>query len=352
MRPWAAVDASRTGPVNRPTQHRWRLVPASVLAAAALAVSACADDSPTRQSERRSGTELPLIVVTTGIWADIVSNVACGGIADIETIIPVGGDPHGFEPSLRDRERMEHADLVVANGLELEERLEDTLEAVEESGTPVFKTAELMEPIPFAFESGHPDDEKEEGEDHEDREEEGHGSGGDPHVWFDPLRVSKVLPELARRLTSDVGLDADAVQACLTDYRAELAAVDAEVAELVAQLPAASRKLVTNHDALGYFADRYGFEVIGTVIPTAGTMAQTNPAQLEELAEIIEHEGVKAVFAETLHSTEDAEALASRVGDVEVATLYTGSLGPSGSGAETYVGFMRVNAELIVDVLG
>ena len=317
-----------------------------------IAAAACNSDRAGEESAPGSSTEAPLVLATTGIWADIVSNVACGGIADIETIIPVGGDPHGFEPSLRDRERMEQADLVVANGLELEERLEDTLSAVEESGTPVFEAAELMEPIPFAFESGHPGDEKEEGEDHEDSEEEGHGSGGDPHVWFDPLRVSRVLPELARRLTSDVGLDADAVQACLTAYRAELAAVDAEVAELVAQLPAASRKLVTNHDALGYFADRYGFDIVGTVIPTAGTMAQTNPAQLEELAEIIEHEGVKAVFAETPHSTGDADALASRVGDVEVVTLYTGSLGPSGSGGETYVGFMRVNAELIVDALG
>ena len=314
-----------------------------------IAATACGRDRAGEDSAPDSSIEAPLVLATTGIWADIVSNVACGGIADIETIIPVGGDPHGFEPSLRDRERLEHADLVVANGLELEGRLEDTLEAVEESGTPVFEAAELMEPIPYAFESGHHGDEEEEGE---DNEEEGHGSGRDPHVWFDPRRVSRVLPELARRLTSDVGLDADTVQACLTDYRAELAAVDAEVAELVGQLPAASRKLVTNHDALGYFADRYGFEIIGTVIPTAGTMAQTNPAQLEELAEMIEHEGVKAVFAETLHSTGDADALASRVGDVEVVTLYTGSLGPSGSGAETYVGFMRVNAELIVDALG
>ena len=336
------AKAGRT-PVR--SRRRSALATSAVLVIAAAACSGEAGEN----SAPGSSTEAPLVLATTGIWANIVSNVACGGIADIETIIPVGGDPHGFEPSLRDRERLEHADLVVANGLELEERLEDTLEAVEESGTPVFEAAELMEPIPFAFESGHHGDEEEEGE---DSEEEGHGGGGDPHVWFDPLRVSEVLPELARRLTSDVGLNADAVQACLTAYRAELAAVDAEVAELVAQLPAASRKLVTNHDALGYFADRYGFEIIGTVIPTAGTMAQTNPAQLEELAEIIEHEGVKAVFAETLHSTEDAEALASRVGDVEVINLYTGSLGPSGSGAETYVGFMRVNAELIVDALG
>jgi len=170
-------------------------------------------------------------------------------------------------------------------------------------------------------------------------------------VWFDPHRVSEALPALARVLTTDLGLDAAAVQACLETYVTELEAVDAEISSEVEQLPAESRKLVTNHDALGYYADRYDFEVIGTVIPSPSTMAQTNPAQLEELAEIIEHEGIKAVFAETQHSSDDVEALAARVGDVEVVTLYTGSLGPAGSGAQTYIGFLRTNTELIVDAL-
>jgi len=333
--------------------------------------------------------EAPSILVTTGIWADVVSNVACGGLAEVETIIPVGGDPHGYEPSLQDRARMESAALVVANGLLLEEGLEDTLEAVEESGTPVFHFAEEMDTIPFASAGGHAADDHDdheghdhddetheddhddhEGHDHDDETHEdeagtqpdaeddphaghahAHGSD-DPHVWFDPHRVAEALPRLAQALTTDAGLDPAAVEACLTSYQAELEAVDAEVAAKVEQLPTASRKLVTNHEALAYFADRYGFEVIGTVIPTPASMAQASPAQLEALAEIIEHEGIRAVFAETVHSTDDVEALAARVGDVAVVTLYTGSLGPPGSGADTYVGFMRTNADLIVDALG
>ena len=434
-----------------------------------MVAAACSGDSE-GEDAAAAAPDTPTILVTTGIWADIVSNVACDGLADIETIIPVGGDPHSYEPSLQDRARMENAALVVANGLELEEALEDTLEAVAESGTPVFEFAEGMETIPFSFEGAHhhgegedeeghdegeeeeeegqeghhdeddedeadeeeghhdeddedeadeeeghhdeddedeadeeeghhdeddedeadeeeghhdeddedeadeeeghhdeddedeadeeeghhdedDDDEGDEEEGHDD-EEEGHGSGGDPHVWFDPQRVSGALPNLAQVLTSDVGLDSAAVEACLSSYLAELEAVDAEVAAKVEQLPAASRKLVTNHEALGYFADRYGFELIGTVIPTPASMAQASPAGLEELAEIIEHEGIKAIFAETLHSVDDVEALADRVGDVDVVTLYTGSLGPPGSGAETYVDFMRTNADLIVDALG
>ena len=398
----------------------WTRSITAAIAITALVASACGDDGDTSGSETPSAAtagEARTILVTTGIWADVVSNVACGGLADIETIIPVGGDPHGFEPSLQDRARMENADLVVANGLELEEGLEDTLEAVAESGVPVFEFADGMEAIPFAFEGahhgeghgdeaeeedhdegaeadeteeeghhdegaeadeteeaeeeghhdedgeeqeeaeeeGHHDEDEAEEEGHHDEdeaEEEGHGSGGDPHVWFDPVRVSGALSGLARVLIADVGLDSAAVEACLADFQAELEAVNADIAAKVEQLPAENRKLVTNHEALGYFADRYGFEVIGTVIPTPASMAQANPAGLEELAEIIEHEGIKAIFAETLHSVDDVEALADRVGDVDVVTLYTGSLGPAGSGAETYAGFMRTNADLIVAALG
>ena len=334
---------------------------AAVLSTAALGTSACSGDPSTGQADPDTAGGAPSILVTTGIWADVVANVACGGLAEVNTIIPVGGDPHGYEPSLQDTERMAHASLVVANGLELEERLEDTLEVVAESGTPVFEFAEGMNPIPFRLESpghdqdeGHDDDKghDDEGHDDEGHDDEGHDHGGsDPHVWFDPHRVSEALPDLALVLTRDVGLDPAAVEACLAGYAAELEAVDAEIATKVEQLPAASRKLLTNHEALGYFADRYAFEVIGTVIPTPSSMAQASPAQLEELAEIIEREGINAIFAETLHSVDDVEALAARVGDVDVVTLYTGSLGPPGSGAETYIGFLRTNADLIVDAL-
>jgi len=366
-----------------------------------------ADSADSTDSTPDTAPDSPVVLATMGIWADVVDNLACGGIADVEAIIPVGGDAHGFEPSLRDRERMDNADLVVANGLQLETRLLDTLEAVENSGTPVFRVAEHVESIPFSSgeddhddhgdhddhdEDGHDDhgdhddhdegghDDHDEGhDDHDDHDDEGHEDhddheghdddeghddhddheghdhdhgSEDPHVWFDPTRVSGVLDELAQHLIDDAGVDADSVAACLSDYRAELEALDHELEDLVEQLPVGKRKLVTNHDALAYFADRYGFEVIGTVLPSVSTLAEANPAQLEELAQTIEHEGVSAIFGETVHSSDDAEALAARIGDVEVVTLYTGSLGPPGSGAEDYIGYMRTNTRLIVDGLG
>ena len=426
------------GHPRRVSARSWRdrsLTLAAAVAVAALVAAACSDDSspdPTDAgAETPTTVEIPTILATTSIWGDVVANVACDGLAEVGIIIPVGSDPHGYEPSLQDTERMTNASLIVANGLTLEGRLEDTLHTVEDSGTPVLEFAAEMDPIPFEDshddhdemghddhdeeghddhddhdEEGHDDhdeeghdemghdDHDEEGHDdhddhdeegHDDHDEEGHDEMGhddhdeeghhdhaeeghdemghddhhdhahgaeDPHVWFDPHRVAEALPVLAQALTTHAGLDAAAVEACVADYRTELETLDAEIAAKVDQLPAESRKLVTNHDALAYFAARYGFEVIGTVIPSPSSMAEPNPAGLEELAEIIEHEGIKAIFAETQHSGDEIEVLAAEVGDVDVVTLYTGSLGPPGSGAETYTGYLRTNTDLIVDSLG
>ena len=389
----------------------------AAVAVAVLGAAACSGDPAPEPPG--VGAETPTILATTSIWADVVANVACDGLAVVETIIPVGSDPHGYEPSLQDTERMTNASLIVANGLTLEGSLQDTLETVAESGTVVLEFAASMDPIPFEDdhdEEGHDDhdeeghhdhdeeghhdhdeeghhdhdeeghhdhdeeghhdhdeeghhdhdeeghhDHDEEGhhdhdeEGHHDHDEEGHHDHAhgaeDPHVWFDPHRVAEALPVLAQALTAHAGLDPAAVEACMNSYRAELEAVDAEIAAKIEQLPPESRKLVTNHDAFAYFAARYGFEVIGTVIPSLSSMAEANPAGLEELAEIIEHEGIKAIFAEVQHSGDEIEALADRIGGVEVVTLYTGSLGPPGSGAETYTGYLRTNTDLIVDSL-
>ncbi len=113
-------------------------------------------------------------------------------------------------------------------------------------------------------------------------------------------------------------------------------------------MPPDRRLLVTNHDALGYFADRYGFEILGTVLPGTSTLAEASPAELERLAADIESAGVPAIFAEALESTDEAAALADDLG-VDVVTLYTDSLGDDGSGAETYAELMRYDATAIAD---
>ena len=369
-----------------------------VTVAAVLFTAACtgSDDDADAVDAADVPSAVPSVVATTGIWADVVSNVGCEDSVSVTTLIPEGGDPHSFEPSLRDRETMDAADLVVANGLGLEERLVDTLEAVAAEGVHVFEVAEHIETIEFEFSGGHDDhgdDDHDEGHDdedghdhdeddgHDDDHDEGHDeddhsdhededghdhddeahedehdhahdhSGGDPHVWFDPQRVAGVLGELADELIH-AGANADTVNRCLDAYRAALGDADAEIAEILDSVPADRRIMITNHDSFGYFADRYGFEVVGTVIPSTSTGAESNPALLEELAEIIEHEGVPAVFSETTTGDADIQALATAAGDIAVVQLLTGSLASAGQDGDTLIGMLKFNAHAIADALG
>lgn len=310
---------------------------------ASVLVGACGTSS----SGAGEGSGVPTVVVTTTIWADVVSNVACGDLVEIQTVIPPGSDPHAFEPSLRDRERMENATLVVANGLLLEEGLLDTLDAIEESGSLVFEMADHIDSLGVGH--GH-EDEHEDEDEHNDEDEHIH-AGGDPHIWFDPVRVSGALPALGDALVEAAALDPVAVDRCVTDYQATLEAVDASITNAIATIEPSDRKLVTNHDSLGYFADRYGFTIVGTVIPSSSSLAEANPAQLEELAELIDVEGVAAIFAETQQSTDDADALAERLGDVEVVLLATGTLEDSPTGPATYVELLEDAAQGIVSGL-
>ena len=350
-----------------------------LLAVLALIAAGCGND------DDAGGTGVPTVLATTSIWADVTANVACDGLAEVSTIIPPGGDPHAFQPSLSDRENMEDAALIVANGLFLEEGLEDTIDAVEDAGTPVFRVADHVSVIEFGSAMGHDEhDEDEHEDDHDDHEghdhdedeheddhdedeghdhdedehaeDDGHGhahahGSEDPHVWFDPIRVAEALPELSQALATQAGLDAVALDECVAAYHSELIALDAEVDAILASLHPEDRLLVTNHDALGYFADRYGFQVIGTVIPSGSTLAAASPAGLQELVELIDETGVAAIFSESTHSSDDTEALGREAG-VQVVSLNTGSLGPADSSSGTYIGFIRTNVQKIAEGLG
>ena len=153
---------------------------------------------------------------------------------------------------------------------------------------------------------------------------------------------------------------ADEVPALATDEArdraaatvADLRTLDAEVETTLAAVPADRRKLVTNHDVFAYFADRYGFEVIGAVIPATTTQAAPSAGEIDDLAATVAAAGVPAVFADTSSPEDLADALAAEVGDdVEVVALYSESLGEPGSGADTYAGMVRTNAERIAGAL-
>jgi zinc/manganese transport system substrate-binding protein len=281
----------------------------------------------------------PKIVVTTNILGDVVREVVADAGADVEVVMPLGADPHEFAASTRQAEAMVDADLLIVNGAGFEEGMEEIIDRAADAGTPTFAFADHVDLLPLTG----PHAEEEAAEGHTD----------DPHIWTDPTRIAEALPALIDALGEVEGIDATGVVAQNTaDYAAELVVLDEEIEAAVAGIPEASRVLVTNHEVFGYFADRYGFEVVGTVIPSGTTLAEPSSGELEELAAVIEDRGVPAIFGETTQSTRLADALAESIGaDVEVVELYTESLGEPDSGAETYVGLMRTDAELISGAL-
>ncbi len=296
-----------------------------LLPAFALIASACGSADAAGDA---ASTE-PTVIATTSIWADIATNLACDGTVEVESVIPPGADPHGFEPSLADRQRMDDAAVIVANGLALEESLGDAVAATEATGTPVIRMGDRFDTLPVGGASnGQPD----------------------PHIWFDPRRVAAALPNLSAALVEHADLDQTTADDCLAAYTSALTDLDGELEALLAAVPADHRKLVTNHDAFGYFADRYGFEVIGTVIPGASSLAEPNPAQLDRLAADIAAAGVSAIFAEAEHGTDTIDALADRLDDIEVVVLEAGALGADADTA-TYIDLLRTNATAIATAL-
>lgn len=299
-----------------------RAVASTVLALVAV-TAACGDDTGSRSTDGA-----PRIVVTTNILGDVVRELV-GDDADVEVIMPVGADPHELAPSPQQAAAMRDADVLVVNGLGFEVGLLDTIEAAEDDGATVVTATDAIDPLPLAA-----DEEL------------------DPHFFADPSRMAEVAAWLGEELAAEVdALDTDAHRARVDGYVAELEALDAEVAGILQAVPAERRVLVTNHEVFGYFADRYGFEVLGAVIPGGTTLAEPSAADLQDLAGEIARAQVPAIFVESSAGTRLADALASEGADVEVVELYSESLGAAGSDGATYVAMVRTNATRIAEAL-
>ena len=306
----------------------------------ALAATACGSDDDTAAG---AGSGRPQLVVTTSVLGDVVENLV-GDLADVEVVMPAGSSPHEFQASPRQVAAMREADAMIVNGGGFEEGLGDPIEAAEADGVATYAAIDAVETLTFAQDEPHDED---------DAEQEEHGTGSiDPHFFTDPRRVATAAQAIADFLANEVpALDTDELGTQAAAYVDELTALDAEMETTLADVPADRRKLVTNHEVFGYFAQRYGFEVIGAVIPTGTTQAAPSAGELDELAHTIEEAGVPAIFAETSSPTRLADSLADEVGEVQVVELYTESLGPDGSAGDTYAGMMRSDAEQIADAL-
>jgi zinc/manganese transport system substrate-binding protein len=282
-----------------------------------LLVTACSSSDATPETN----TQLPTVVVTYSVLGNIVEQLV-GDAATVITLIPDGQDPHEFEPSAKDIESLNNANIVVSNGLDFEEGLEENLENAKTAGVNVFMVADHVT-VREVDETTH------------------NHSAFDPHVWLSPGAMLEMLPELSEAISAAIGADLGAQRTAL---ESTLAALDSEIKQIMSGFTC---ELVSGHDEMGYFADRYGCEVIGAVIPSLSTTSEASAGELADLKAKIETYGVPAIFTGLGTSPAVAEQLASELG-VKAVTLSTHFL----DGAATYQEFMLRMTNQIAEALG
>jgi len=290
-----------------------------------LLLAACSSAPSNEQSGKKT------IVVTYSILGAVVKDLV-GDQAVVVVPMPNGQDPHEWEPSAKDIEIITEADLIVQNGLSLEGGLEKTLAQAETSGVKTFIASDHItvrkvgqgEGIP----SGDPDQSV---------------GASDPHLWIDPLIMKQVVAALDDQLKTNLGLD---VSNRAKDLENRLDELNSEIVAEVATLPEANRKLVTGHESMGYYAQRYGFKLVGAIVPSLTTQAEVSASDLAALKTLIQENQVKAVFTELGTSKVVSDAIGNETG-VKVISLATHTLPPDGS----YFTFLRNLTQSIVGAL-
>ena len=263
------------------------------------------------------------VVTTTTVFADIVKSVG-GSRVNATSIIPPGAGPEDYEAKPDDAKRLADAQLIVSNGVGLDDFLDRLLSSGSGGKTPRLVLGEGIPPIVVDGEAN-------------------------PHFWLDPTLVkTDYLPKIVTALSAVAPADAATFQANATAYGTQLDALDTELKARIDTLPAANRKLVTFHDAFPYFARHYGFELVGVVLANVGQ--EPTAADLAALVEKVKAAGVEAVFSEAQFNPKLAQTLADEAGIRRVVTtLYNDALGPAP--ADSYPGMMRWNVDKIVEAL-
>jgi|WetSurMetagenome_2_1015567.scaffolds.fasta_scaffold07145_3 ABC-type Zn uptake system ZnuABC Zn-binding protein ZnuA len=273
-------------------------------------------------------------IATESFLADIAANVA-GDRVHFSSLIPPGVDPHAFEPVPSDIFRVSQSQILIENGAGLETWLLPILENASGDRTIVQASQGLTgrNPSPGEVDLGDP------------------AAGIDPHFWLDPLLVVTYVENIRAGLTQIDPVGADGYTARAAAYTAQLKELDLWIHSRVAEIPPEKRLLVTNHETLGYFADRYGFSVIGTIIPGTSTDVAPGAKDLASLEERIRATGAPALFVES-GSNLDLAMQIGRDTDVRVVSdLYTHALSSENGPAPTYIEMMKHNVNLIVDAL-
>lgn len=279
------------------------------------------------------------VVATTSLVADAVSVVA-GERIDLHVLLPPDADPHTFEPSPQEVALITRADLVFMNGLGLEGFMQDILENAG-SNAEVVIVSRGVDTI--ALGEAHVEESAE--SEHDD------GQGGeDPHVWMNPLNVSIWTQNIADALAELDPENAEPYQANAMAYIAELEDLDAWALEQVGQLPMEKRILITDHESFGYFAEHYGFILVGALIPGYSTAGEPSAAELAALEAAIREHDVPAIFVGISVNPALAEQVTSDTG-IQLIPLYTESLSSEKGRPSTYLEMMRFNVEAITAAL-
>ncbi len=266
------------------------------------------------------------ILCTTTVVGDVVRQIA-GDAVSVTVLLPIGADPHAFQASPQDAIAIEAADIVFLSGAGLETSLLPLLQSATGSVVDLSSALTLREG----------------GGDEKD-------GGVDPHVWLDPLNVVEWTREIAAALSKVDPGHADAYGDRAAAYATELYALDAWIRDQVATLPVEARNLVTDHEAFGYFADRYGFQQIGAVIPSYSTLSEPSAREVASLEDAIRAAGVPCLFVGTTIPAALAEQVAADTG-TRVVFLYAESLSDADGPAPTYIDLMRFDATTIVEGL-
>ncbi|MBN7793557.1 zinc ABC transporter substrate-binding protein AztC [Microbacterium esteraromaticum] len=279
-----------------------------------------------------AGSDRPQVIVTTNILGDVVEHLV-GDEAQVTTLMRPNADPHSFEISVQQGAQLDAADLVISNGLGLEEGLQQHLDRVAESGVTQVVAGEHISVLDYTDTDA--------------------GGAPDPHFWTDPARMLDVVDAIEVALIGIDGVDASQITANGEAYRDELEALDAEMTEAFTAIPVERRALVTNHHVFGYLAERFDFRVVGAVIPGGSTLAAPSAADLRELASAIDEAGVPTIFAESSQPDRLVQVLAAEAGvEVAVVELFTESLTEPDGEAGTYLTMMRANTTRIAHGLG
>ena len=289
-----------------------------------------------------AGPHKPTVVVTCSILGDLAKQVA-GDRIPLTVLVGPDADTHSYEPTPTDASTIARADLVLENGLEFENWLDKLYSA---SGSKAVRVVVTRGVKALKMEEDVDPSKK------DDQSRAVEKGETDPHAWHDVRNAIVMVQNVAEGLSKADPEDATYFDANAKAYVKELEALDAGVVEQVAALPAERRKLVTTHDALGYFARRYGFKVLGSGLNSLSTESGDPSAkELSEMIKRIKESGVPTIFLENIQNSKLMEQISSEAHVKIGRPLFTDALGKPGSEGDTYLKLVRYNVKAIVEGL-